>query len=246
MDDRGRSAAEQTIDALLAKLRQRSNREHRLAVLLQTEAAAQATRPLPPSLPSVPELLPLLPEVMYRQGDTVGHAAACIMLWPLMAMVALSAWVVARREAHAIWLLCGASLNAFVTCTAQQSHHLSVTAFLVAHGLLFLWRDAGMADALIWKPVLSVACLSFLALVATSIMYLRKPAGAEMLSGILLGATTGTASYAGYHAMLPCLRHIIDSSFCRYFYVHDASRIHDVLRTDYESHIAVEHTKRAA
>ena len=241
-----RPTAEQTVDAMIAKIRRDSTRTHRMYDYLH-KAAAENDGPEPPSPPPLPILEPLL-HISYYPDDGFGFVAACASVLPLMAVIAVCAWVVARRELHAIWLLCCAFLHvaAALRIGAASALPVSCTAFLLSHGLLFLWRDAWIVHALLWKPLATALSIGLLAAVAAAHVHLGdERAREELVGGIILGIAMGKTSYIVYQLVRPTLRTFVhESACCQYFYVHDCKNLSDVLRSDYEYHRAMDREER--
>ena len=209
--------------------------------------AAAEDGPEPPSPPPQPVLEPLL-QILYYPDDRFGFLAACVTTLPLMALLGLFVWVVARRELHTIWLLCCAIVHSAIALSigAETALHPSVGAFVLSHGLLFLWRDASMVHPLLWKPVATALNLGLMASVAAAHVHLGdKRAREELFGGIILGVGLGNASYIVYQLARPTLRALVhESACCQYFYVHDCKNVSDVLRSDYDYHRAMDREER--
>jgi hypothetical protein len=92
-----RSAGANSLDALVARIRTQTAAARLMSHAIGDAKVESAALLLNRTLP--PDMKPLsLTYVVYRNGDLVGQAAALITLLPLVALVALGAWVAARRE----------------------------------------------------------------------------------------------------------------------------------------------------
>lgn len=229
-----------TVEALLAKINKYTKQEVRITRLLAT-AGASASAPEPPSPPSPPKAIPLsLTCVTYLEGDAFGRVAALASLAPLVGLVMLGTWVLARRELRALWML-GTAVGSAGLCVVIKAHardprpatarledfgmpsnHSTVTACLAAAGLLFFWRDAEVRHAAFWKPVAAVAAAAACAAVAASRVWLGEHTREQVYAGLAPGVATGCASHAGYAIARPALRPLLDGAMAKYFLLHDS------------------------
>lgn len=245
------------LDEIVARIQAHTAAERRLSHAVDefhTEAEGADSSLAPPS-PASGQLRPLsLTYVAYREGDALGKVAALVTLAPLVALVALGAWIVARRELRALCLLLGALLNALLCAVlkahfqqprpagaAQQdfgmpSNHAQTSAYLATTGLCFLWLDATVVHAALWKPLTTLTTLALVALVGASRVYLGEHTVEQVCAGLAAGSAAGLAVHFAYGAALPALRPVLAWRCARYFYLRETSHVRDVMRVEHEWH----------
>lgn len=270
-----RSAGGTKLDQLISKIQRNTQRDRRAALALASASAELASSVLnssdaPLLTPSPPLLTPLLlTHVAFYEGDTLGHLAALVTITPLAAIVALAAWVVARRELRALSMLVGCLATAGVCVLLKRqfqqsrptgallpdygmpSNHAQVASYLVANGLAFLWQDVTMsAHAWLWKSLLSAAAVIWLVAVAASRVYLGEHSRGQVDMGLCVGSAIGLIWHLAYRSALPSLRPLVQQNLlCRYFLVRETSRVRDVLGTEFDMYDALgrgEDGKRSA
>uniref|UniRef100_A0A7S0LDD4 Phosphatidic acid phosphatase type 2/haloperoxidase domain-containing protein n=1 Tax=Coccolithus braarudii TaxID=221442 RepID=A0A7S0LDD4_9EUKA len=195
----------------------------------------------------------MLTHVVYPDGEQLGQPAAFITLLPVLAFPCLCVAFVARRELQLLSVLMGYLGNAaccdlLKRCLQQPrpagavldgfgmpSNHTQTMSFVVAYGICFLWHEATMRDALIFKPLLSLLGVLLVVAVGVSRVYLGEHTEEQVLVGGLCGLALGVAWQLMYARVArPALLPLLDGGCCRYFYIRDSSHIPDVLRKEHE------------
>lgn len=257
------SAGKAKLDAVVARIRQHRAKDRLIAETLGN-VAQQEPALYPPPPPKKVALA--ITQVLYLEDDPIiGRAMAVASLLPVIALVSLIVWIVARRELRAIVMLLGAIANG-VLCTllkrlCQQprpdgawqtdygmpSNHTQCVAFLVAYCLSFLWRGSTtIVHGRLWKPLLSLVATLALAAVGTSRVYLGEHTRGQVGAGLLIGLVAGFACERAYVSMLPALRPWLEAWPCRYFYVRETARVRDVMRREFDFHRSSGDRDRAA
>jgi dolichyldiphosphatase len=255
-----RSAGAARLDALIARIHRQAAHTQRLVDTVRTasESDDALLPPTPPPEtfpPERPSRMPFTLTYVAYDGSLLGYAAALATLMPIFLIVALTTWILARRELRAMWLMIGAllttALNGALKHSLRQprpeaatledfgmpSNHAQLTAYFVAYTLLFLWRDVTMVHPSVWKPLLTAGALTLLVAVGASRIYLHEHSPAQVGVGAIIGCAAGALWHWLYLLFaLPVLRpRLADSSIGRYFYVRETSTVPDVMRTEYEA-----------
>ena len=223
-----------SLTSLVEKIRAQAARDRNLTATLRSAVDAVNT----PAPPPPPRLVPLLRVASYGEDDALGYYAALMELLPLIGLVGMGAWLVARREVRTAWGLCGLVLSAALSSQAaptagalSPSGHVQAIAYLACWSFLSSWRRLSRTG----RFASGCAAVALVGGVARSRVYLSDDSPEQAAVGAMLGGCAAALCFVSFVACgRASLRPLVESRLGRSLLLRDSSHVPDLLAAELE------------